>query len=116
MERAAGAPLLSLRLLPRQLLNPGTRRAGPRPRRNAAGADRAADDRSLLPLPYPAADHERPSDLYRTVPVRGPAGGSADLGMAGYVSAVGDEGLDPNHPGAWSRWPPASAGEIRAHS
>src|SRR3954452_15324927 len=99
MERAAGAPLLSLRLLPRQLLNPGTRRAGPRPRRNAAGADRAADDRSLLPLPYSAADHERPSDLYRTVAGTGSAGGSADLSVAGDVSAVGDERMGPNHPG-----------------
>ena len=42
MERGAGAPVLPLRLLPGQLLDPGPRRARPGARRRAPASDRSA--------------------------------------------------------------------------
>ena len=88
LERGAGAPILPLRLLPRQLLDPGPRRARPRGWRCAARPDKGLPLRGHVPVSHPAAHRKRPADLHGPAARAGRASRPADFDLGRDVPAA----------------------------
>ena len=96
MERAAGAQVLSLRLLPGQLLDQGTRRARSGARRGDPTSDGVAADRCHLPIPHATSHHQQSLDLHRSSPRARRASGSAHHGLGRDVSSRRHAGTSPH--------------------